>query len=403
MQQHILILGGGYGGMLSAIRLANLTKHEEVAITLVNARDTFAERIRFHQMASGQTLKQRRIVDMLPDNRVKFVQGVVTGIQPDAHLVSVQQESGIANLRYDRLVYALGSVIDRDSVPGIRDHAYTLDYSSLQGLRDVLPDVAARGGRMVVVGGGLTGIEAATEFAETYPGFLVEVVTGGQFAADYAPKAQAHLRKVFKRLGIHLTEYTQVERIESDAVITSKGAIPFDVSLWAGGFAMLPMAREAGIATNGRGQILMDAGMRSLSHPDIYGVGDAADFAPNTGIQIRMACATAVPMGGHAAENIVADIRNEQVKPFDLGYAIHCISLGRHDGLIQFVTKSDKATNRIITGRLGAFVKEMVVRYPIMSMRAEKMSPLLRYRWPGSGKSRKIARRTVEVHTEQPA
>lgn len=402
MQKHILILGGGYGGMSSAIRLANITRPEEAAITLVNIHDTFVERIRFHQIARGQTLTQRRIVEMLP-NRVNFVQCTVTDIQPDAHRVTVRQGDSVTELHYDRLIYALGSIIDRDSVSGIRDHAYTLDYSSSQALRDVLPDVAARGGQMVIVGGGLTGIEAATEFAEAYPGLLVKVVTNGQFAGHYSSKAQAHLRKVFKRHSIHLIEQAQVERIEVDAVITSKSAIPFDVSVWAGGFSMLPLAREAGIATNERGQILIDAGMRSLSHPDIYGVGDSADFAPKTGIQIRMACATAIPMGGHAAENMAADIRGEQSKPFDLGYVFHCISLGRKDGLIQFVTKTDKATSRIITGRMGAFVKELICRYTIISMRAEKISHLLRYRWPRSGRSPQSIQQAVESHTEQPA
>ncbi len=402
MQEHILILGGGYGGMITAVRLAKLTKSKEVAITLVNARDTFAERIRFHQMASGQMLKQRRIVDMLPE-RVNFVQGVVTGIQPDKRLVTVQQNEGVTQLTYDRLVYALGSVIDRDSVPGIRNYAYTLDYSSLQALRDVLPQVAARGGRMVVVGGGLTGIEAATEFAETYPGLLVKMTTGGELAVQYSPKARTHLRKVFKRLGIQLTENTRIQRITSEAVITSKGAIPFDVCLWAGGFAMLPLAREAGITTDSSGRILIGADMRSLSHPDIYGVGDAADFAPNTGIQIRMACATALPMGGHTAESIAAELHGKQTQPFDLGYVFHCISLGRHDGLIQFVTKSDQATDRVLTGRRAVVVKEMICRYAFGAIKWENVSHMLRYRWPGSGKSPKIAHQTVEVHSEQPA
>src|SRR2546423_1075138 len=120
----ILVVGAGYAGLLCTIRLAGKTRRQNVQITLVNAADTLVERVRLHQYAANQPVQRRPIVDMLRGTGVTFVQGTVTAIDIKCREVTAQTVTGSQRLTYDYLVYALGSTMERESVPGIRDYAY---------------------------------------------------------------------------------------------------------------------------------------------------------------------------------------------------------------------------------------------------------------------------------------
>lgn len=121
----ILILGAGYAGMAATIGLAGRLKgRDDVHITLVNPQTRFTERLRLHQIASGQTLADLQIPEQLVGTGVDFVKGWVTGLDADTHTVRIDDMS---TLRYDTLVYALGSVADTAVVPGVDEFAYTLN------------------------------------------------------------------------------------------------------------------------------------------------------------------------------------------------------------------------------------------------------------------------------------
>src|SRR6266498_3378036 len=119
----IVIIGAGYAGLIATVRLAGKTRKQNVAITLVNAADVFVERLRLHEMAANPTILKKRIADILRGTGVNFLQGTVTSLDPQDHAICVQTDSTTIQLEYDKLVYALGSTIDRDSVPGVRENA----------------------------------------------------------------------------------------------------------------------------------------------------------------------------------------------------------------------------------------------------------------------------------------
>src|SRR5258707_14216650 len=171
-RKRIVVIGAGYAGMLATIRLAGKTRHQNAAITLVNASDVFVERVRLHEMAANRPVKQQRISDMLKGTGVDFVQGLVTGIDAAKREISVQSGGEARQMGYDYLLYALGSTIDRESVPGVREYAYTLTPSgplSAVALKEQLPALNQRGGRLIVCGGGTPGVEAAAEVAASSP------------------------------------------------------------------------------------------------------------------------------------------------------------------------------------------------------------------------------------------
>ncbi|GIG22705.1 oxidoreductase [Cellulomonas chitinilytica] len=264
-------------------------------------------------------------------------------------------------LPYDTLVYALGSARDDHGVPGVREHAE--EVASRDGalrLRDRLRALAP-GGRVVVVGGGLTGIEAATEIAESFPHLDVASAVRGGLGDWLSPAGRRHLRGTFERLGITVHERTAVVSVGATEVRTEAGTdLAADVTVWAGGFAVHPIAAATSLAVTDRGQILVDETMRSVSHPDVYAVGDAALAHGPVGNSLRMSCASGMPMAWQAADSLVARLTGGRLPHTPLGYVHQCISLGRRDGLIQLVTTDDRARSFAPGGRLAARYKELV-------------------------------------------
>ncbi len=357
-QTKIVVLGAGYAGMLSALRLARKTSAQ---ITLVNAAPIFVERVRLHQQASGQAVIQRPIAELVQGTGIDFVQGMVTQLDPANHCLSVNTAAGEQKVNYDTLLYALGSTIDQDSVEGVRDYAEVLLPDRIAPLHQKLANLPS-GAKLVICGGGLTGIETATELAESYPQLEVRLVTSGELGANLSMAGRAYLQTVFKRLNITIQDDTRIERLNVHEIETDKGNFAYDVAIWTGSFTIPALAQEAGIQTNARGQILVDNCLRSVSHPDIYGAGDSA-YPAELQPALRMACATALPMAMQVVKNIAAMLEEKPQQPLHFRYYLQCISLGRHDGLVQFVKSNDAPHERILTGRVAAFVKEQICRY----------------------------------------
>lgn len=368
-KKQVVILGAGYAGLLTTVRFAGQVNTDEVEITLVNASDTFAERVRMHQIAGNQKVRQHGIEDVLRNKEVTFVQGWVTAIDTELRYVNVKTNEGENLLTYDNLVYALGSYSDRSQVAGAKEYAYSLDMDSIAELHTILPRVVAKNGRFVVVGSGLTGIEAATEFAEQYPQLQVSLVTRGELGDDLSAKGQAHLRKRFAELKIEVLEHTSIDSISEKALLTAHDQlISFDICLWSAGFGVPQLAKQADIAVNDKGQVWVDEMLRSISHPEIFAIGDSATLLPSARMSLRMGCVTAMPMGGHTAENLLALYNEDTLKPFAFGYMVRCMSLGRRDALVQMVTADDTPKEQIITGRLGVMIKELIVKSTIWGL-----------------------------------
>jgi NADH dehydrogenase FAD-containing subunit len=370
---NVVVLGGGYAGTLAALRLAGKTKGKPVTVTLVNGEEHFVERIRHHQLAAGQTVRQHPFAEVLAGSGVHFVQGWCTDLRPAAKELALQTANGNSTLSYDYLIYALGSTIDKTGVPGIVEHAYTLaDVATADRLAQVLPKLAANRGRLLIGGGGLTGIEAATELAERYPAAQVTLVTKGKLGAALSAAGATHLRRVFARLGITVIEETTVEQFTANAAHCADGRVlAFDACLWAGAFIVPPLAAQASLPVDRTGRLLVDETLRVVDHAEIYAAGDAAA----TGL--RMACATAMPMGAYVADHLAARLTAQPLPdPFRFAYVIQCISLGRREGLVQFVQPDDSPKPRIITGWAAAGIKELICRFTVWSLSWEK-------RWPG--------------------
>ncbi|MET9524222.1 NAD(P)/FAD-dependent oxidoreductase [Streptomyces coeruleorubidus] len=368
MQHRIVVLGAGYTGAIAAGRLARRLYREDVAITLVNAEPDFAERVRMHQLAAGQDLRSLPFSEMFAGTGVELKLAKVTGVDVDRRTVTVVDADGpgepeTEELEYDTLVYALGSGWNDQGVPGAAEHAHQIaGRPGALRLRERLARLDA-GESVVVVGGGLTGLEAATEIAEARPDLDVALAARGGLGDWLSPKGRRHLRKVFDKLGITVHEHTAVTGVEPDRVTTADGGtIPAAVTLWTTGFAVHPIAEATTLDVTDTGRIVVDGTMRSVSHPDVYAIGDAALAMGPGDKPLRMSCASGTPMAWQAADAIAARLTGGKLPNAPLRYFNQCISLGRREGLIQYVTADDRAVRAALTGRLAAVYKELVCK-----------------------------------------
>ncbi|MGC4907409.1 NAD(P)/FAD-dependent oxidoreductase [Streptomyces cyaneofuscatus] len=361
-QHRIIVIGAGYAGAIAAGRLARRLRREDVAITLVNPEPDFVERVRMHQLAVGQELRPRPFAEMFAGTGVRLRLARVTAVDADRRTVTVTDEQSTEELPYDTLVYALGSAWNTQDVPGTAEHAHDIaGRSGALRLRERLAGLAA-GQPVVVVGGGLTGLEAATEIAEARPDLDVALAARGGLGDWLSPKGARHLRKVVDRLGITVHEHTAVTTVEADRVTTADSTIPAAVTVWTTGFAAHPIARATALKTDTTGRIEVDGTMRSLSHPDVYAIGDAARVMGPGDKPLRMSCASGVPTAWQAADSIASRLTGTKPTTVPLRYFNQCISLGRKDGLIQYVTADDQSRPAALAGKTAALYKELVCR-----------------------------------------
>jgi len=373
---HVAILGAGYAGQMAAARIAK--RRPDVRLTVIDASPTFVERIRLHQIAAGGTVRERLTASLLP-GPARFLNGQISGWDVTARSLTVAIDGGATQMTYDWCVLALGSRVDK-SVPGVAEHAHTLD--SPANAARAAAQLTAKA-RVLIVGAGLTGIEAATEIGERRPDVAVTLVASGRFGAGLSDAGARHVRTVLERHRVDIRERTRIVALEPQQALTDGGdPIPFDLCLWNGGFVAAPLARAAGLPVNSRGQVRVDATLRVPERPEILVAGDAAEVAGPDGEPLRMACATAMPMGAYAGEAVAKLLAGETPKPFRFSYKIRCISLGRRDGLIQHVDETDAPVPQVWTGRTAATLKEIVCRSTVLSIRGEARFRIPFYRWP---------------------
>ena len=364
----IVVLGGGYAGLTAAARIAEAGTG--ASVVLIDAKPHFTERIRLHEVAGGSTPRDLPYGPFMSARNGEFVQARVTAIDPDRKKLEIRREDGTRDvLNWDMLVYALGSRTDLDRVPGAAEHAIGLDTTEdSNGLARTLTRLAESGGTVLVAGGGLTAIEAACEFAERLPGLRVVMAPGRTFGPDPGPgglsaAGHAHVLDTLARLKIEIVEGARISGLRRGrADLENGGRIPFDACVWGAGFAVPALAAEAGIDVNENGQIVTDETLASRSHPHILAVGDAAEVIVDPAGPCRMSCAVGRPMGERAAQTVLARLSDAAPAPFEFAYSFRCVSLGREDGLIQFVDAQDRPVEEVWTGARGARWKEYICR-----------------------------------------
>lgn len=379
----IVVIGGGYAGVMAANRLA-----PHANVTLVNPRSQFVERIRLHQLVAGN---DDAVVDYstVLNSDVRFV---VDGAERiDAAGRTVELTSG-RSLSYDYLVYAVGSTgAVPAGVPGAREFGYPLsELEQAQRLASRMADVPLST-PVVVVGGGLTGIEAAAELAEA--GRAVTLV-GDRLAPSLSNPGRRSVAKRLRKLGVTVVEES-VTAVAADSVVLASGrTLPSAATVWTAGFGVPGLAAASGLATDDLGRLLTDETLTSVTDDRIVAAGDAASPSEQP---YRMSCQASLPMGAVAANTILSRLDGTQADGISVPMAAQCISLGRGAGTLQVQRKNDTPINLYVGGKAGAFIKEQVCQWTVKWMTGEAKKPGSYNRYTGYDRGPQLAAQEVPV------
>lgn len=328
MTTTVMVVGGGYAGVMAANRAA-ARGH---GVTLVSDRDVLVDRIRLHQVVAGVRRPEAATRDLaaslrgprLAAGRVgKVAEG--TALLDDGRVLSA-----------DHVVLATGSSAGRGS----------LEWALRN--REAVAALPA-GGRVSVLGAGLTGMETATEIAAARTDLTVCLVDPVPAGTTMSEGARAHLAAVFEKLG----------------VLVSETPVDADLTIECTGFTLDRLALDSGLPTSADGGVEVDQNLRVPGHQRLWACGDAARVEGQP--HLRMACASAEPMAAHVADQLGRADRGQPLRPVSIGFLGQCVSLGRDDALVQYVRRDDTPTPRIQTGRIAALGKEVVCRFAVVA------------------------------------
>ena len=363
MSTDVVVIGGGYAGVMAANRL---TQRDDVTVTLINPRTSFVERVRLHQLVGGSDDALVEYGDVLAGGVLLVVDTVM---RIDAAARTLTLENG-EPLHYDYLVYAVGS--GSAATPEFA-HA-TASMEEALRLRSVLEDTP-RSAPVTVVGAGPLGIETAAELAEL--GRTVTLV--GPLGSYLHPRGRRSVAKGLAKLGVTVVDGATVTAVTRDTVRLDNGRVlPSTVTIWTAGFGVPDLARRSGLRTDAVGRLLTDDTLTSVDDDRIVATGDAA--APAS-LPLRMSCQAALPLGSHAADTVLSRIAGDRPADFTRGIGAMCVSLGRRAGVFQFARFDDTAIPLHVPGRLGAKLKEAACASPVKQMAAEARKPGS-HRWP---------------------
>jgi NADH:ubiquinone reductase (H+-translocating) len=257
------------------------------------------------------------------------------------------------------------------TVPGAAEYAYSVaDLESAQRLRYALTDLPLAA-PITVVGGGLTGIETASELAER--GRPVTLICAPILGPSLSKRGRRSVGKRLRHLGVNVLESLAATQVRWDAVVLSDGAVlPSAATVWTAGFAVPDLAERSGLRTDALGRLLTDETLTSIDDQRVVAAGDAA--APS-GRPLRMSCQAAGPLGAQAANTVLSRIAGDPPAPLSQAFVGQCISLGRSHGTVQLARTDDTPINVIIGGRAASSVKEAICKGTLWSIRQEAARP----------------------------
>ncbi|BDA77757.1 dehydrogenase [Leptospira kobayashii] len=372
----VIIAGGGYAGIISANRLAR--KKLPIRIILVTAEEEFHERIRNHQVLCG-TLAKTYSTKSLLHKKVELKIAKITKIESGSKEIFLSNNK---KLNYDYLIYALGV---QKKANGTLPDTYISIAEKADCIRMANTLKAVIKPKITILGAGLSGIETMAELAETFPAADLSLVDSGKLGAGFSETATDWMKGYVAEHKVHLIEDSYIQSFEAGSLITKSGKkIEHDICILSNGLVASPVGAESGLPTNEIGQLLVNEYLELKNNPDVFVAGDAAKVVSGNHDHLRMACATALPMGIYAAERLAYTFGIKSKlgeKPFSLSYLGRNISLGRQNGVVQSSLPDDTPYGKVWKSKMAAFIKETICKLTILSFKLEKYADV--YVWKG--------------------
>lgn len=374
----ILVLGGGFAGLWSALSAARARQEfgAECEIVLVNDTPFHSIRVRNYEADLSDT--RVSLDEVLGPVGVRRIEAEVTAIDVARRRVACGNET----VSYDRLVFALGSRLARPSIPGLAQHGFDVDTHA--GAMRLNAHIAALGNRPVstvlVVGGGLTGIEAAAEM----PGKLRSAGVGSPrvILADHASRigsdmgegAVPVIEQALEALGVERRGGVSVVAVDADGVTLDGGErIAADAVVWCAGMRANALTAAFPVERDHAGRLPVEPTLKVKGLAAEFAAGDVAWFLIDGTHPCVMSCQHGRPMGRFAGHNAVCDLLGKPMLPLAIGWYTTILDLGPWGAL--YTEGWDRKV--VSTGMAAKQTKEIINRRRIYPPRSGDRQALL--------------------------
>lgn len=375
-KKKIVVLGGGYAGLMTITKLQKKIKADEAEIILVNKHDYHYETTWLHETSAGTIKKSAAsyaIKKVLDNNKVTFIKATAQKVDEENKKVILST----GEVSYDYLVIALGGESETYGIKGLKEHAYFIGSinSSIQikeQLEAQFENAKSNNDKdisIVVCGAGFTGIEylgevttRIPELCEKYqvdkarvkvsciemhptilPGFDDRLIT---YAKDFLTKR-----------GVSFYLNHKIKECNENSILVEKDneTLTFDASMivWTAGIRGNSLIEESGFEST-RGRILINKDLRMPNKEDIFVIGDCSIFIDEkTNRPYPPTAQIALQQGAKCANNIIALMRNKPVSNFVPDIKGVVCSLGNRNGV-------GVVYNFPIKGLFASFMKKVI-------------------------------------------
>jgi NADH dehydrogenase len=332
-RMRVAIIGAGFAG-LDAAKV--LRKCPRVDVILIDRHPYQLFSPLLYQVATGALPEDDIAYPVraaLPG--VTFIRGDVVRIDPQSHTIRLYDGQVVD---YDQVILATGSVGTTFGIPGVEEHALQMKSIAearriktrlLNTYEDVQEGRLPRETlRVVVVGGGPTGVEVSGAVAELQASLVREypdiadratvtlVEAGPRLLPSFSEESSAHAKEELEQLGVVVKVDTAVDRMyERDVHLKNGEILPAGTVVWAAGVAAPDQWADLGETGPAR-RLVVDDFLRLPGVPDVWVVGDTAAYVPDGGSPLPMVAPVAMQMGRHAARNIIALATGKLMRPF---------------------------------------------------------------------------------------
>lgn len=336
MTGRILVLGGGFAGLWSALAAARARETFGADLEIVLLNDTPWHSIRVRNYEADLSETRVALDDVLGPVGVRRLQGRVTGIDVEDRSVAYEADGTMQGVGYDRLVFALGSRLARPPVPGLVAHGFDVDtHDAAMRLNEHIARLGAGASTVLVVGGGLTGIETAAEM----PGKLraAGVTTPRVILADHAPRigsdmgaeAMPVIEEALSALGVEARGGVSIVAVDARGATLEGGErIEAATVVWCAGMRAHPLTRAFPVERDRLGRLPVDPTLKIAGLAAEFAAGDVASFLIDGTHDCVMSCQHGRPMGRFAGHNAVCDLLGRPMLPLQIGWYTTILDLG---------------------------------------------------------------------------
>ncbi|QIO09392.1 NAD(P)/FAD-dependent oxidoreductase [Acinetobacter lanii] len=310
---HIVIVGGGAGGLELATQLGNsLGKAKKAKITLVDQRLTHIWKPLLHEIAAGTlnpSNEETNYYAHAAKHHYEFVLGHLDQVDAQAKSITLSKTRTLKNstdtetfsLSYDTLILAVGSVSNDFNTAGVAEHCYYLDTPDQaqifqQDLLHLYLDAQNQSNErelnIGIIGAGATGVELAGELVQAKEKFYnyglnkinpekvkITLIEGAaRILPALSEKMAAHSTEQLKDMHVEVLTNKRVEKVDAEFIYFNDGSkVPADLKVWAAGIKTPPIIQALeGFEKDRMGRLHVYATLQTKSDPNIFALGDCA-------------------------------------------------------------------------------------------------------------------------------